>query len=136
MPLDPKKAEQHLQKAAPTEPTANYLLGQLYLRGYLGDIAPDKALEHLLSAARNGQVNADFALAQMYAQGKGIRPDLVNAYVFSQLALPKNTPQTLELAQQVEQQLPPSERARAEQLLREERAARGAAAPAPQMSSL
>ncbi|MOA52053.1 hypothetical protein D3C78_1752830 [compost metagenome] len=72
----------------------------------------------------------------MYAQGKGIRPDLVNAYVFSQLALPKNTPQALELAQQVEQQLPPSERARAEQLLREERAARGATAPDAQMSSL
>ncbi|BAN46917.1 alginate biosynthesis TPR repeat lipoprotein AlgK [Metapseudomonas resinovorans] len=135
VPLDPKKAEEHLQKAAPTEPTANYLLGQLYLRGYLGDIAPDKALEHLLSAARNGQVNADFALAQMYAQGKGIRPDLVNAYVFSQLALPKNTPQALELAQQVEQQLPTAERARAEQLLRDERAARGTA-PDAQMSSL
>lgn len=136
VPLDPKKAEEHLLKAAPTEPTANYLLGQIYLRGYLGDIAPDKALEHLLSAARNGQINADFALGQMYAQGKGIQPNLVNAYVFSQLALPKNTPQALELAQRVEQQLPPAERARAERLLREERAVRGAAVPAPQMSSL
>ncbi|WP_271410977.1 alginate biosynthesis TPR repeat lipoprotein AlgK [Pseudomonas sp. Q1-7] len=136
VPLDPQKAEEHLLKAAPTEPTANYLLGQIYLRGYLGDIAPDKALEHLLSAARNGQINADFALGQMYAQGKGIQPNLVNAYVFSQLALPKNTPQALELAQRVEQQLAPAERARAEQLLREERAVRGAAAPDAQMSSL
>ncbi|AYF88189.1 sel1 repeat family protein [Pseudomonas sp. DY-1] len=137
VPLDPKKAEEHLLKAAPTEPTANYLLGQIYLRGYLGDIAPDKALEHLLSAARNGQINADFALGQMYAQGKGIQPNLVNAYVFSQLALPKNTPQALELAQRVDQQLPPAERARAEQLLREERAARGAAAPGtPQMQAM
>ncbi|MCO6058312.1 alginate biosynthesis TPR repeat lipoprotein AlgK [Pseudomonas sp. MOB-449] len=136
VPQDPQKAEEHLLKAAPTEPTAHYLLGQIYLRGYLGDIAPDKALDHLLSAARNGQINADFALGQMYTQGKGIQRNLVNAYVFSQLALPKNTPQAQELAQQVEQQLPPADRDRAAQLLREERATRGAIEPATQMSSL
>lgn len=126
VPLDPKKAEQHLLKAAPTEPSANYLLGQIYLRGYLGDIDPDKALNHLLAAARSGQINADFTLGQMYSQGKGVRPNPVNAYVFSQLALPKNTPQALELARLVEQQLSPADRARAEQLLREEREVRGA----------
>ena len=127
LPQDPRKAEEHLMKAAPTEPAANYLLGQIYIRGYLGDIYPDKALDYLLSAARSGQINADFALGQMFAQGKGIQPNLVNAYVFSQLALPKNTPQATELAQAVEQQLQPAERARAEQLLREERQLRGAA---------
>ncbi|UXY55949.1 alginate biosynthesis TPR repeat lipoprotein AlgK [Pseudomonas tohonis] len=127
LPQDPRKAEEHLMKAAPTEPAANYLLGQIYIRGYLGDIYPDKALDYLLSAARSGQINADFALGQMFAQGKGIQPNLVNAYVFSQLALPKNTPQATELAQAVEQQLHPAERARAEQLLREERQLRGAA---------
>ncbi|WP_375737468.1 alginate biosynthesis TPR repeat lipoprotein AlgK [Pseudomonas boanensis] len=137
VPQDPRKAEQHLLKASATEPNAHYLLGQMYLRGYLGDMDPEKALEHLLIAARNGQINADFALGQMFAQGKGIQPNPANAYVFSQLALPKNTPQALELAQQVEQQLPPAERARAEQLLREERLARGASAQgAGQMSSL
>lgn len=127
LPQDPHKAEEHLMKAAPTEPAANYLLGQIYLRGYLGDIYPDKALDYLLSAARSGQINADFALGQMFAQGKGIQPNLVNAYVFSQLALPKNTPQATELAQAVEQQLQPAERARAEQLLRDERQLRGTA---------
>lgn len=136
VPLDPKKAEEHLLNAAPTEPRADYLLGQIYLRGYLGEIEPQKALERLLGAARNGQINADFALAQMYVQGKGIQRNLVNAYVFSQLALPKNTPQAQELAQQVAQQLPPTDRARAEQLLREERAVRGVATPDTQMSSL
>lgn len=122
---DPHKAEEHLRKAAPSEPSANYLLGQLYLRGYLGDIYPQKALDHLLSAARNGQINADFTLAQMYSQGKGVTPDPVNAFVFSQLALPKETPQASELARQVEQQLQPAQRAQAEQLLRDERQARG-----------
>ena len=72
----------------------------------------------------------------MFSQCKGIQPNPVNAYVFSQLALPKNTPQALALAQQVEQQLSPEQRARAERLLREERAARGLTAPDTQMSSL
>ncbi|MFP6848995.1 MAG: alginate biosynthesis TPR repeat lipoprotein AlgK [Pseudomonas sp.] len=127
LPQDPHKAEQHLRKAAPSEPSANYFLGQIYLRGYLGDIYPQQALDHLLSAARNGQINADFALAQMYSQGKGILPDPVNAFVFSQLALPKNTPQADELAHSIEQQLNASQRAKAEQLLSAERQLRGTA---------
>ena len=40
VPQDPHKAERHLRKAAPSEPSANYFLGQIYLR--LED--PDKAL--------------------------------------------------------------------------------------------
>lgn len=127
LPQDPQKAEEHLRKAAPSEPSANYFLGQIYLRGYLGDIYPQQALDHLLSAARNGQINADFALAQMYSQGKGIQPDPVNAYVFSQLALPKNTPQASELARASEQRLSPSERSKAAQLLADERQLRGTA---------
>ncbi len=121
VPQDPHKAEQHLRKAAPSEPSANYFLGQIYLRGYLGDTYPQQALDHLLSAARAGQVNADFALGQMFSQGKGIQPDLVNAYVFSQLALPKNSPQATALAREIAQQLPPERRLEAERLLREER---------------
>ncbi|MCY1313797.1 Alginate biosynthesis protein AlgK [compost metagenome] len=61
----------------------------------------------------------------MYSQGKGIRPDLVNAFVFSQLALPKNSPQANALARQIEQQLQPAQRSQAEQLLRDERQVRG-----------
>lgn len=125
VPADPRKAEEHLRKAAASEPTANYFLGQIYLRGYLGDIYPQQALDHLLSAARAGNLNADFALGQMFSQGKGIRPDLVSAYVFSQLALPKDTPQATDLAREIAQQLTPAQQARAEQLLREERQARG-----------
>ncbi|ARU90751.1 alginate biosynthesis TPR repeat lipoprotein AlgK [Pseudomonas sp. M30-35] len=127
VPQDPKKAEEHLRKAAPSEPTANYLLGQIYLRGYLGDIYPQQALDHLLSAARSGQINADYALAQMYSQGKGIIPNLSNAYVFSQLALPKDTQASTDLANEVAQKLTPAQRSEAEQKLREERELRGTA---------
>ena len=127
LPQDPHKAEKHLRKAAPSEPSANYFLGQIYLRGYLGDIYPQQALDHLLSAAREGQINADQALAGMFSQGKGIQPDLVNAYVFSQLALPKNTPQTTELARDIAARLSAEQRTRAERLLDEERQLRGSA---------
>lgn len=124
---DPHKAEQHLRKAAPSEPTANYFLGQIYRRGYLGDIYPQQALDHLLSAARAGNRNADFALGQMFSQGQGIQPDLVSAYVFSQLALAKNSPQASDLARQIAQQLPPAQHAQAEQRLRDERQLRHSA---------
>ncbi|MGE8362708.1 alginate biosynthesis TPR repeat lipoprotein AlgK [Pseudomonas sp.] len=138
IPQDPQKAEEHLRKAAPSEPSANYFLGQIYLRGYLGDIYPQQALDHLLSAARAGMINADMALAQMFSQGKGIQPDLASAYVFSQLALPKDTPQTYELAQEINDRLPPTERLKAERMLREERQLRGNAwqEPAPMQAQL
>nr|WP_298148092.1 alginate biosynthesis TPR repeat lipoprotein AlgK [uncultured Pseudomonas sp.] len=127
LPQNPQKAEKHLRKAAPSEPSANYFLGQIYLRGYLGDIYPQQALDHLLSAAREGQTSADQALARMFSQGKGIQPDLVSAYVFSQLALPKNTPQTTEMARDIAARLSPEQHQRAEQLLSEERQLRGIA---------
>ncbi|SEQ19584.1 alginate biosynthesis protein AlgK [Pseudomonas cuatrocienegasensis] len=125
VPQDPHKAEQHLRKAAPSEPSANYFLGQIYLRGYLGDIYPQQALDHLLSAARAGQINADQTLAQMFSQGKGIQPDLASAYVFSQLALAKDTPQTTELAHDIELRLPATDQLRARRMLNEERQVRG-----------
>lgn len=125
LPKEPHKAEEHLRKAAPSEPSANYYLGQIYLRGYLGEVYAQKALDHLLSAARAGQLSADFALAQMYSQKRGIKPDPVNAYVFSQLALPRQTPQTQELADAIAASLTPAQLAEGQRLLREEREVRG-----------
>ena len=125
LPADAKQAESHLQKAAATENNAHYYLGQLYRRGYLGQVDPQKALEHLLIAARGGQNSADYALAQLFSQGRGTKPDPVNAYVFSQLALAQNTPQATELAQQLNEQLPPAQRAQAQRLLQQERQMRG-----------
>lgn len=125
LPQDPQKAEQHLLKAAASETNANYYLGQLYRRGYLGQVDPQKALQHLLIAARGGQSSADFALAQMFSVGRGFKPDPVNAYVFSQLAVLKGTPQALELAAQIAQQLPPSALPQAQRLLQAEQQLRG-----------
>lgn len=125
LPQDPHKAEQHLLKAAASETNAHYYLGQLYRRGYLGQIDPQLALQHLLIAARAGQSSADFALAQMFSAGRGFQPDPVNAYVFSQLAMLKGTPQALELAAQIAQQLPPAALPQAQRLLHAEQQVRG-----------
>ncbi|VVO00632.1 Alginate biosynthesis protein AlgK [Pseudomonas fluorescens] len=124
VPADAKQAQAHFQKAVGREVAADYYLGQIYRRGYLGQVYPDKALTHLLTAARNGQNSADFAIAQLFSQGKGTRPNPVNAYVFSQLAKAQNTPQATELAQTLEAQLPPAQRAEAQRLLQQEQAMR------------
>ncbi|WP_280350621.1 alginate biosynthesis TPR repeat lipoprotein AlgK [Pseudomonas sp. BN414] len=126
VPQDAAKAEQHLLKAAPSEPSADYYLGQIYRRGFLGEVEPDKALDHLLRAARSGHANADYALAQMFSQGRGVQTDLVNAYVFSQLAVQAGRAEAPELAAQVGQQLSPIQRTDAQKKLQEEQQFRGA----------
>ncbi|WP_177433325.1 alginate biosynthesis TPR repeat lipoprotein AlgK [Pseudomonas sp. Sample_14] len=126
VPADAKVAEEHFQKAVGREVAADYYLGQIYRRGYLGKVYPQKALDHLLTAARNGQNSADFAIAQLFSQGKGTKPDPLNAYVFSQLAKAQNTPQADELAATLEAQLPPERLPEARRLLQQEQASRGA----------
>ncbi|NUT89123.1 alginate biosynthesis protein [Pseudomonas corrugata] len=129
VPADAKVAEAHFQKAVGREVAADYYLGQIYRRGYLGQVYSQKALDHLLKAARNGQNSADFAIAQLFSQGKGTKPNPVNAYVFSQLAKVQNTPQANELAQTLEAQLPPEQLAQAKRLLQQEQAIRGVMSP-------
>ncbi|MDU9038401.1 alginate biosynthesis TPR repeat lipoprotein AlgK [Pseudomonas corrugata] len=129
VPADAKVAEAHFQKAVGREVAADYYLGQIYRRGYLGRVYSQKALDHLLKAARNGQNSADFAIAQLFSQGKGTKPNPVNAYVFSQLAKVQNTPQAIELAQTLEAQLPPEQLAQAKRLLQQEQAIRGVMSP-------
>ena len=125
VPADAKAAEAHFEKAVGKEVAADYYLGQIYRRGYLGKVYPQKALDHLLTAARNGQNSADFAIAQLFSQGKGTKPDPVNAYVFSQLAKAQDTPEANDLAAQLEAPLTPEQRAQGQRLVQQELAARG-----------
>lgn len=125
---DADLAVEHFNKAAEQgETSAHYYLGQIYRRGYLGEVDPQKAVDHLLAAARGGQRSADFALAQTYSNSRGTQPNLVNAYVFVQLAKaqPEPQPQVLELAQTLDGQLTPAQRAQAQTLLMQEQQARG-----------
>lgn len=125
VPADAKAAEAHFEKAVGKEVAADYYLGQIYRRGYLGKVYPQKALDHLLTAARNGQNSADFAIAQLFSQGKGTKPDPLNAYVFSQLAKAQDTPEANDLATQLEAPLTPEQRAQGQRLVQQELAARG-----------
>ncbi|WP_225933135.1 alginate biosynthesis TPR repeat lipoprotein AlgK [Pseudomonas maumuensis] len=129
VPADAQKAQEHLQAAADAgEVSADYYLGQLYRRGYLGQVEPQKAVDHLLAAARGGQNSADYALAQLFSEGHGIRPAPTNAWVFAQLSQVNPTPQSSELLQQLDQQLTPDQRNQAQQLLAQEKQARGSMA--------
>ncbi len=125
VPADAKAAQAHFEKAVGREVAADYYLGQIYRRGYLGKVYPQKALDHLLTAARNGQNSADFAIAQLFSQGKGTKPDPINAYVFSQLAKAQDTPEANDLAAQLEAPLTPEQRAQGQRLVQQELAARG-----------
>ena len=55
VPADAKAAEAHFEKAVGKEVAADYYLGQIYRRGYLGKVYPQKALDHLLTAARSAR---------------------------------------------------------------------------------
>ncbi len=135
------KSEEHLKKALPDQVSAYYYLGQIYRRGYMGMVDPQKAVDNLLTAARRGQNSADFALAQLYFNGRGTVPNPVNAYVFSQLAktqaltTPQPRQEVLDLAKTVEEQLPPQLKPQAQQLLQQEVASRGVS-PAPGISAI
>ncbi len=132
IPADAKLAETHLLAAAAAgEVSAHYYLGQLYRRGYLGTVEPQKAVDHLLQAARGGQLSADYALAQLYSEGHGIRQNPVNAWVFAQLAQANPSEQSTALAGELDSQLNPQQKAAAQRLLEQERAARGALGPGP-----
>lgn len=124
IPGDPQAAEKYLLQALPGEPKAHFFLGKLYGEGQLGDIDPDKALEHLLIAARGGNASADVALAHLFGSGKGVRINRVYAYSFASLAVSQGLPQGQVLMERLAPQLTPEERDQAEQLLRREQRTR------------
>lgn len=124
LPGDPQAAEKYLLQALPQEPKAHFFLGKLYSEGSLGDIDPDKALEHLLIAARSGNPSADVALAQLFGAGKGIRINAVYAYTFATLAKQQGAPQGQALMERLAPRLQAQDYRQVEDLLARERRAR------------
>lgn len=122
-PRDPPKALELLQRAAKHPDTAldaQYYIGRLYQFGYLDEVDPQQATDHLLYAARRGYVSADSALARLYASGKGLCPDHVNAFVFAQLGARDGADAIRTLAGQLNGVLTPQERKAAQQILHQE----------------
>jgi alginate biosynthesis protein AlgK len=125
-PADPGKAIKYLEQAADTEPAAHYYLGRIYKRGYLGRPDPVLAARYFLTAARGGYARADQALAQLFSDNRGVKPNLVNAYVFASIAAERQTPEGALMLKQVRAMLKPGQQQQAEQLLRQELAIRQA----------
>jgi alginate biosynthesis protein AlgK len=124
---DPKAAFDHLQIAAKTTSTeveAHYYLGRLYQFGYLDEVDGDKAMQELLWAARRGYSRADTQIARLYSLGRGLCPNLVNAYVFAKLGARDGTPTAIQLSKQLEGALTPKQRTLASAQYQREQALR------------
>ncbi|MGG5873312.1 alginate biosynthesis protein AlgK [Pseudomonas peli] len=126
LPADPQAAERYLLQAAVDQPKAHLTLGKLYASGQLGEIDPQKSLEHLLLAARRGDVTADLALAQLFADGRGVKINRVYAYSFALLAQQHGLAYGQVLVERLASQLQPAEKTQAQVLLARELEARGA----------
>lgn len=120
VPLKPLIAEQNLLKVSGQFAAADYWLGQIYLKGYIGRPDLPKALEHLLLAARNGSTKADYALAEMYSGGKGVRSNNSYAYLFARLSENPNSEKSTLLISSLEQTISPDEALQSDILLADE----------------
>lgn len=124
VPLDPEKAIEYAKEASDQYPSADYLLGRIYKRGYLGEPNPQKALKHLLKAAREGYPKADYLLAELFWEGKGIAVNRRYAWSFSTLALRGGVERARKLRQEMATSTPQAIRDDAEQLMQREAAFR------------
>lgn len=128
---DPRQTLQYLKKAQDDPATslqAHYFLGRLYQYGYLDESSPLLASQHLIYAARHGYNSADGAVARLFSGGKGLCPNLVDAYVFAKLAVDGGSESTAPLLDAISAQLSPQQKQQAQQRLRAEVAARPNAA--------
>jgi alginate biosynthesis protein AlgK len=132
---DPQKAERYLREAAATQPAAHYFLGRMYKRGELGPADPERAASHLLTAARGGYARADFLLAQLFSDNRGVRPNRVYALAFAGIAAQNGVADAGAVAASLRAAMPPAERQRAEQLMQQELVARTRAAQSAQQQA-
>lgn len=131
---DPAAALAALQTALAEPETAvaaEFNLGRLYQAGYLDEVDPLLARDHLLRAARAGHRAADSALARLYASGKGICPNLGYARLFARLGAEGGAVPVRQLLAALEQAMSPEQLQASDALLSEERAARAGLAARP-----
>ncbi|KMQ75515.1 SEL1-like repeat protein [Marinobacter subterrani] len=121
---DPKKAIKYAMEAREKYPSADYLLGRVYKRGYLGEPAPEKARFYLLNAARRGFPKADYALAELFWEAKGIEVNRRYAWSFALLAHEGGVKRAKALLLEMVPTMPHDLEMAAEALHRRERAAR------------
>jgi alginate biosynthesis protein AlgK len=125
-PADPARAVKHFESASATLPAAHYYLGRVYKRGHLGYTDPVLAARHFLTAARSGYVRADYELARMFSDNRGVKPNFANAFVFATLAAEREVPEAPAALQQIKAGLKAGQLQEAQRLLRMETAVREA----------
>lgn len=121
---NPLSAKEYFSKAASDIIGAEIALGLLYLDGWLGDPDFEKALSHLLSAARRGSDTADRMLAEMYWRQRGVKRNEVYAYSFAKLATIKGSERSLLLFAEISVNLPDTVKSTAERIFASEVAVR------------
>ena len=67
-------------------PSAQYNLGKLYYKGYLGEVDYKKALKCFVDAASNSSDDANNMLGVMYEEGKGVAQNYNTAYEYYLIA--------------------------------------------------
>jgi alginate biosynthesis protein AlgK len=77
---DPWKAEAILKKIPEDNGYVAYLLGDLYVSGYLGPVEMAKGLALLRRAANLSYKKADAKLSKMFFYGRGLKVDYPKAY--------------------------------------------------------
>jgi hypothetical protein len=119
---DYEKAIQELQPLADQgSPSAEYLLGEIYLGGHGGDM--QQALKWMTAAAEQGHTVAQARLGMIYAKGMGVPVNNVEAYRWFSLAAkgadPKDNLKTVSEANRgvIAKRLSPAERSEAESLV-------------------
>ncbi|WP_417565681.1 hypothetical protein [Marinobacter sp.] len=121
---DPEKAIKYAEEARAKYPSADYLLGRIYKRGYLGEPDPEKATFYLLTAARRGFPKADYALAELFWEAKGIEMNRRYAWSFALLAHEGGVKRAKALLLEMVPTMPHDVEMAAEALYKRERAAR------------
>ncbi len=124
VPIDGEKAIKYAEEARERYASADYLLGRIYKRGYLGEPEPEKARDYLLRAARRGFPKADYLLAEMFWEGKGIQVNERYAWAFALLALDGGVERTKDLLVEMVPSVPRVVEQQAEAIANQELAAR------------
>ncbi|MDQ7249316.1 tetratricopeptide repeat protein [Dongia sedimenti] len=105
-----KIAHDWFEKAAAQGSTeAEYNLGLLFQAGYTGQPDYLRAMEHFQAGANAKDGPSMLALGQLYAEGKGVPKDLVQAHTWFDLATANGTPEGAARAAALEANMTPTE---------------------------
>ena len=116
-----KAFDEWLPLAAQGDPDAQFGVGFLYTSGAVWGVPVSyaTAAKFYLSAAEQWHAGAQYNLGLLYYDGQGVRQDLVQAFVWFDLAAAGGLPQALTALDRVAERLSPDQIEKAQELTRE-----------------